>query len=318
MPPPTIALLFLTIRDHPHQAAWRTFFESDPHAKHFKAYTHAKQPSGIRANSFLRTYGDVLPDATTHNRRRTTRRQRRRRTTTANTSKHTTVATRWGHLVHAYYVLLRAALHDRSRPNHQRFVYVSDACVPFLSATDAYERLMAHPHHTLLDRPRPRDDLDRYDPQAQRLARAGIQRAHFIKHSGWFALCRKDAARLAREKQAFLALNRVKAGDEHILSILMRPKYGKGASLRDQVVTFVRWDYALGAKYTPDAKGFWDKVDSERDPQKKKKRMAEIASWKAANMHPVTYTKITPADRAAFAASGCCFVRKVGAGVRVV
>ena len=311
-PPPTIALLFLTIRDHPHQAAWRDFFDrKNPHAKLFKAYTHAKQPSAVRSDSFLRTYGDVLPDGA--RKRRTTRRGRR-----VSTRKHATVSTRWGHLVHAYYVLLCAALHDPARPQHVRFVYVSDACVPFGTATDVYTRLMAHPNHTLLDRPRPHDNLDRYDPQAQRLARAGIQRAHFIKHSGWFALCRKDAARLAREKQAFLALNRVKAGDEHILSILMRPKYGKGASLRDQVVTFVRWDYALAAKWTPDAAGFWDAIDHEPDPQKKNVLRRLYKLWRAANMHPVTFTKITPADRAAFVASGCCFVRKVGAGVKVV
>lgn len=229
------------------------------------------------------------------------------------------VPTQWGHLVGAYHTLLQAAYHDPTRP--VRYMFLSESCVPWADPQRFYDVLTADPSVTYMDAPPARrtDNADRYTPHATALARAGVTREAFFKHSGWFALCRADAECLLRHPAALRALNTVTAGDEHILSVLRRPACGGGRSLVHRPVTYVDWserDEAL-RRYTPDRPGFWDAVDQETDPARKATMLADIERWKSATMHPKTFARVTARDRAAFQRSGCLVVRKVGRGVVV-
>jgi len=203
--PPKVALLFLTDTDHHHPILWKRFLAASP-PDHFTIYAHPScvsaatttpskafrklpcPPHAIPKSSFL--YGHTLPD-------------------------YRRVPTKWGKLVLAYYALLKEAYYDPDEPNNQRFVYVSETCVPLVHPDRLYSELTADLRVTYMDRAdNPKEDHDRYQANGNRqvqraLKAAGIRSSDFFKHSGWFCPCRADAKRLLACKPAFDALNRV-------------------------------------------------------------------------------------------------------------
>ena len=233
--------------------------------------------------------------------------------------------TQWGHLVNAYYALLDHAY--RHAPEAVRFVFLSDTCVPVTTADEAYAALVREPETTWMDAPRPKDEADRYDhprskvdrkPVAPKLRRAGIDRKHFFKHSGWFAPCRADAERLLAHRDAFRALNFVSAGDEHILSILQRQKYARATRLRKRPTTYVHWDLARKRKWLTHKQRLWREHDAESDPAKQRALGDEIQRCRHAVMHPQEWTdRVTTDDVNVFRKHGCLFARKVVAGCNV-
>jgi hypothetical protein len=225
----------------------------------------------------------------------------------------------------AYYQLLHHAFHDTTN-NNQRFVYVSETCVPCVPANTAYQQLTQDLSVTYMDAPHPNDNADRYDQTVARpqtfafpahmrqykmksvqcsslLQKSGIERNHFVKHSGWFSPNRRDAQRLLRHKDAFEALNMISAGDEHILSILKREEYVNTSVLEKARITLVKWDDAKIAKWQKMQKDeqrtdFWPRMDKLKHTHSRKHRalMNTRYELKDANSHPIQYTTHIPIE----------------------
>jgi len=299
---PTVALLFLTQTDHLHPALWAKYLSG--HSHQFRVYAHPScrpvhltgKHQGWKAKLFPCTQGMIPKTSFLHGHIVSPR-----------------APSRWGYLVLVYYALLRAAYKDY---RNQHFVFLSESCVPFVGPDKAYRTLTAQSTVSYVDRPHPHDDAKRY---RSALRTTGILPSHFFKHSGWFSVCRRDAGRLLAHPKAFQALHKVKAGDEHILSILNLPACGHGKSLRDRVITYADWsgrDEGLAHCAATNTPGFWEAIDNEPDSEKQRVLRKQIADWKSAAMHPRTFMTITPADIARFRASKCLFVRKIDSSVK--
>lgn len=305
--PPTVALLFLTKADHAHPELWRTFLTGHNHQ--FRVFCHPYLPASKRDTTpdGARVLGQQ-PDSCLHGH------------VVANR-----VVTQWGHIVNAYYALLDHAY--RHAPDAVRFVFLSDTCVPVTTADEAYTALIREPDTTWMDSPRPKDEANRYNhprskldrkPVAPKLRRAGIDRKHFFKHSGWFAPCRADAGRLVAHREAFRALNFVSAGDEHILSILKRSKYANVCRLVQRPTTYVYWDNARKHKWLRLKRWIWRQYDTATNPTKRQMWEDEIERCRHAVFHPKEWKDIvTMDDIRTFRARGCLFARKVVAGCNV-
>jgi hypothetical protein len=279
-----VALLFLTMGDHAQPKIWNDFVAR--HSHQFNIYCHPYLPASndlttpdgmqlIAQTSFL--YDHVI-------------RQR--------------AYTQWGYLTNVYYELLAAAI---KIPDNKRFVFLSDTCVPIKGPDEIYAELMQRLDETFMDTPRAWQDKQRYRK------RLGIERKHFFKHSGWFALCQADARKLVQSKKWFSALNTIQAGDEHILSILNQ--YST-STLVHRPITYVRWDtdrhdlFRSGKLHRAH--------QDECDPQKIKQIGAELEKCKKANRHPVAWeTRVTNTDLLEFLQSGCLFARKILPGCDV-
>lgn len=306
-PAPTIALLFLTKADHAHPDLWRAYLKGHDHR--FRVFCHPYLPSSPK---------DPTPDGV-----RVLGQHRESFLHGTNVAHR--ARTQWGHLVNAYYALLDHAY--KHAPEAVRFVFLSDTCVPVTTTDEAYAALVQEPETTWMDAPRPKDEADRYDhprskvdrkPVAPKLRRAGIDRKHFFKHSGWFAPCRADAERLLAHRDAFQALNFVSAGDEHILSILQRRRYARVSRLRKRPTTYVHWDIARKQKWLRTKRWIWRQHDTATDPEKRKMWADEIELCRHAVFHPTEWKdRITTHDLDTFRAGGCLFARKVVAGCDV-
>lgn len=304
---PKVALLFLTRDRHEQSALWDAFLNHTTHAVHYSVYCHPAFPEKIPQTSFLRSpHGSpsegVIPASL----------------------RVPPPHTRWGHLVLAYYQLLHRAFND-THNNNQRFVYLSETCVPCVNAKAAYTTLMRNLDATYMDAPKPKDNVDRYDqvmhypwrsfwpwkvtPRYQQrrsmdcaveLCRTGIQKEHFFKHSGWFSPNREDAYRLLCNPDAFEALNVVNAGDEHILSILRSHVWAPPSKLKQHRITHVQWDYDKIQQWETLKKNeaYWKKDQHLKDtnPTLYAKFRKEREPLKNANMHPIEYTKLFSLD----------------------
>ena len=361
--PPKIALLFLTNTNHHHPILWKRFLDASP-PNRYTIYAHpscasialrqssratAKKPvRGVRFAKYPCPPNAIPPTSFLYGH------------TLSNDARE---PTKWGKLVLAYYALLKEAVRD---PDNQRFVFVSETCVPVVHPDVMYKALTKDLEVTYMDDAlNPDEDKERYygRPVRQRrgerrgggrprrrtkhryrphppshkstvshnksgspktrvqraLEASGIHVSHFFKHSGWFCPCRRDALRLLACRRAFEALNDVKAGDEHILSILKRNAYRNTSVLVRKRVTYVDWsqrDEGV-SKYRPDEPGFWKDVDNETDPVRKQALVDRIEQWKHNAMHPKTFYRWTAEDTANVEASGCLLVRKVAKGVTV-
>ena len=304
---PTVALLFLTKADHAHPDLWRAYLKGNEHR--FRVFSHPYLPSSPK---------DPTPDGV-----RVLGQHRESFLHGTNVAHR--ARTQWGHLVNAYYALLDHAY--KHAPEAVRFVFLSDTCVPVTTADEAYAALVQEPETTWMDAPRPKDEANRYDhprskvdrkPVAPKLRRAGIDRKHFFKHSGWFAPCRADVERLLAHRDAFQALNFVSAGDEHILSILKRASYARASRLRNRPTTYVHWDLARKHKWLTQKPRLWRAHDAETDPTKRKALWDEIQRCRHAVMHPQEWTTtVTKTNVHTFRRRGCLFARKVVAGCNV-
>lgn len=300
---PTVALLFLTMGDHHHPDLWRAFLQNNRHRYH--VFCHPYLPTGSRDKT-PDGAAAIAPSSFLHGR------VIKRR-----------AHTQWGHLVNAYHALFRAA-YDAVPKSCVRFVLLSDQCVPLVSGDAAYRTLVREPGVTWMDAPRPTDDTDRYDgkskridgkPVAPRLRRAQVDRTHFFKHSGWFAPCRTDVARLLRFPDAFRALHYVSAGDEHVLSILKRPACGSGATLKHRPVTYAEWDYDGNAAWVQQEHAMWVQHDAATDAKVRARIRKRIVAYRQEGRkywHPRAWTEVvTPEDVAMTRGTGCLFVRKI-------
>ncbi|CAL0309098.1 unnamed protein product [Lupinus luteus] len=158
--PPKIAFLFLVRRNIPLDFLWGTFFQNGVVSR-FSIYVHS-------------TPGFVLDDSTT----RSHFFKARQITNSIQVS--------WGEssMIQAEKLLLEAALED---PANQRFVLLSDSCVPLYNFSYVYDYVMASPR-SFVD-----SFLDvkegRYNPKMS----PKIPREKWRKGSQWITLIRSHA-----------------------------------------------------------------------------------------------------------------------------
>ncbi|XP_019424675.1 PREDICTED: uncharacterized protein LOC109333611 isoform X3 [Lupinus angustifolius] len=158
--PPKIAFLFLVRRNIPLDFLWGTFFQNGVVSK-FSIYVHS-------------TPGFVLDDSTTRSRFFKAR------------QINNSIQVSWGEssMIQAEKLLLEAALED---PANQRFVLLSDSCVPLYNFSYVYDYVMASPR-SFVD-----SFLDvkegRYNPKMS----PKIPREKWRKGSQWITLIRSHA-----------------------------------------------------------------------------------------------------------------------------
>lgn len=281
---PKVALMFLTKNKHAQPKIWDKFFKGNEDK--FDVFTHTSQRNS-KTSPFLKK--NIVKN----------------------------VRTEWGHLINAYHILLETAYKESK--NAIRFVYLSDSCVPIMSGEDAYIQLIKSPGKTFVDMPRPDEDSKRYfkksnldgKPNNIRFEKVGILQKHFFKHSGWFALCKADAKILLSNRSAFLAMNHIRGGDEHILSILKRNVKN---SLLNRPITYVDWNLKEQTKWKKDYEKLWKAFDSSKKDEDKLRLKTKITKhikdgrrfW-----HPKTFFEVDKKDIEKFKKSGCVFARKI-------
>ena len=281
---PKIALLFLTKNKHSQEKIWDKFLKGNE--TKYDVFTHVAE-KGSKTSSFLN--GKIVKN----------------------------VRTEWGHLINAYHILLETAYKESK--DAIRFVYLSDSCVPLMSGEEAYEQLIKFPSKTFYDKPHLDEDAKRYfknsnldgNPNKIRFEKVGILEKHFFKHSGWFALCKKDAKTLLENRSAFLAMNHIRGGDEHVLSILKRNSKN---SLMKRPVTYVDWNLKGQLKWKKDYEKLWTMFDNSKTNEEKIKIKLKIKKhvqngrefW-----HPKIFYKISKNDIEKLKKSNCIFARKI-------
>ncbi|KAM5588772.1 glycosyltransferase BC10 [Rosa sericea] len=159
--PAKIAFLFLARRDLPLDFLWASFFENAGGALNFSIYIHSA-PGFVFDESTTRSrffHGRQLPNS---------------------------IQVGWGEssMIEAERLLFATALED---PANQRFVLLSDSCVPLYNFSFIYNYLMASPR-SIVD-----SFLDvkegRYNPKMS----PTIPKAKWRKGSQWIALIRRHA-----------------------------------------------------------------------------------------------------------------------------
>ncbi|PSS04688.1 DNA polymerase epsilon subunit B like [Actinidia chinensis var. chinensis] len=158
--PPKIAFLFLARRDLPIDFLWGSFFENADVAN-FSVYVHS-EPGFVFDESTTRSaffYNRELPNS---------------------------IQVGWGEasMIQAERLLLEAALED---PANQRFVLLSDSCVPLYNFSYIYSYLMASPRSfvdSFLDKKE-----GRYNPKMSPV----IPKNKWRKGSQWISLVRSHA-----------------------------------------------------------------------------------------------------------------------------
>lgn len=281
---PKVALLFLTKNKHSQEKIWDKFLKGNEDK--YDIFTHVAE-KGSKTSSFLN--GNVVKN----------------------------VRTEWGHIINAYHILLETAYKESK--DAIRFVYLSDSCVPLMSGEEAYEQLIKFPSKTFYDKPHLDEDAKRYfknsnldgKPNNLRFEKVGILEKHFFKHSGWFALCKKDAKTLLENRSAFLAMNHIRGGDEHILSILKRNSKN---SLMKRQITYVDWNLKGQLKWKKDYEKLWKMFDSSKTNGEKikiKLKIREHVQKGREFWHPRTFYKIDKKDIEKLKKSNCIFARKI-------
>ncbi|KAK4744219.1 hypothetical protein SAY87_010531 [Trapa incisa] len=163
---PKIAFLFLARRNLPLDFLWSSFFE-DADAANFSIYVHSEPDF-------------VLDESTTRSRFFYNRQLRN------------SIQVVWGEasMVEAEKILFSAALED---PANQRFVLLSDSCVPLYNFSYIYKYLM-HSQRSFVDSFIDAKE-ERYNPKMS----PSIPREKWRKGSQWIALIRRHAVVLVND-----------------------------------------------------------------------------------------------------------------------
>lgn len=331
----TVALLFLTKGNHEQDSLWKAFLKQHNPSQpwKFSVYCHPQSDRHIPKHSFLRRSGS----SSSHTKCST---QEGLLPMSLRVNK---PYTRWAHLTLAYYALLKRAYNDTAN-NNVRFVFLSDTCVPCVDPEKAFKELTADLDCTYYHTTDPSRHKERYESTdacpwrshyphklpanspplscADALKDAGILKEHFFKHSGWFALSKKDTEKMLSCRDAFQALNHVPAGDEHILSILKRPQFSATTRMENRQITMVTWNKTFRDEYTRLSKvhtdEFWKEFDTLPDSQYKTTYLERWKNIKEAEYHPISYTtKFTPTMLKQCRDASSLFVRKVRSGCDV-
>jgi len=211
-PQPAIAFLFLTRGELPHAALWAAFLRGAPSPAAWRLHVHAPPGHLYNASTVASPlfHGAQLAQP---------------------------VEVQWGALsvVDAERRLFAAALAD---PAVQRFVLLSESCVPLRSFAFVQSYLLSSPS-SFLDA---FADVasQRYDPG---LAEDGVPEAAWRKGTQWAALTRRHARAVVQDTAVYEAFRRrpsLFAPDEHYVQTLLAVLGQEGESER-RPVTFANW-----------------------------------------------------------------------------
>ncbi|KAK6932770.1 Glycosyl transferase, family 14 [Dillenia turbinata] len=224
--PPKIAFLFLVRRNLPLDFLWGSFFENTDSAN-FSIYIHS-EPGFVFDESTCRSsffYGRQLSNS---------------------------IKVKWGEssMIQAERLLLEAALED---PANQRFVLLSDSCVPLYNFSYIYNYVMASPRSfvdSFLDAKE-----KRYNPKMSPV----IPKEKWRKGSQWITLVRKHAEVIVDDEVVFpvfkevckvcmrnlnspLKLKRHDCiSDEHYVQTLLAMSNVEG-ELERRTLTYTEWN----------------------------------------------------------------------------
>ncbi|KAB2613587.1 hypothetical protein D8674_035903 [Pyrus ussuriensis x Pyrus communis] len=168
--PPKVAFLFLARRDLPLDFLWNTFFKNGD-AANFSIYIHSEP-------------GFVFDEPTT------------RSAFFHGRQLNNSIQVGWGEssMIEAERILLQEALSD---PANQRFVLLSDSCVPLYNFSYIYNYIISSPKSfvdSFVD-----GHAFRYDPKMA----PTIPKERWRKGSQWIALVRRHAEIIVNDKTVF-------------------------------------------------------------------------------------------------------------------
>ncbi|KAI4311966.1 hypothetical protein MLD38_036827 [Melastoma candidum] len=221
--PPKLAFLFLARRNLPLDFLWNSFFENGD-AGNFTVYVHS-QPGFVFDESTTRSrffYGRQLPHS---------------------------IQVGWGDpsMIAAEKLLFAEALKD---PANQRFVLLSDSCVPLYNFGYIYNYLMASPRSfvdSFVD-----DKEDHYHPDMSSI----IPQEKWRKGSQWIALVRKHAKVIVADEVVLAVFRKFCKKlqkvhncipDEHYVQTLLALKELE-PELERRPVTYTLWNYSTGKR----------------------------------------------------------------------
>ena len=181
-----IAFLFLVIDDINFPTIWENYFRGNEDK--FSIYCHPKNPNEVKTE-WLKA--GILDE-------------------------NELVPTEWGFITRAYYNLLSAAL---KYPLNQKFVVVSESCIPLRGFSDLYKKVMST------------DDIrtsyiklmkiSNYDLKARIEKQSWNKKfSKWIKHYARFCLSRYHVSELIRKKDKFELFHNMQVGDEFFLTVL--------------------------------------------------------------------------------------------------
>lgn len=177
--PPRVAFLFLTRRKLPLDFVWDIFFQYGDEAN-YTIYVHSEP-------------GFVFDESTT------------RSAFFYNRQLINSIKVGWGEasMIQAERLLLDAALQE---PANQRFVLLSDSCVPLYNFSYIYSYLMASPRSFVDSFLDPKDDIKdgRYNPKMAPV----IPRSKWRKGSQWISLVRSHAEVIVDDEIIFPVFKR--------------------------------------------------------------------------------------------------------------
>jgi len=202
----TIAFLFLTVRNHKQSDLWFEFFES--HADQYKAYLHAKHRDSILDPWWRRFLIEKY------------------------------VPTSWGKIsiVRAVMALLEAALKE---PGNERFVLVSDSCVPIKPFSVIRDTLFAEKRGRMSWQ-KAADMANQRRAMRMHLA-IGIAKENWIYHEQWIALTREIAEWFVDHDRTW-AFEQVSVPDEcYFGSILSSAGFDLETTVLNTPLTHTDW-----------------------------------------------------------------------------
>eukprot|EP00347_Sterkiella_histriomuscorum_P006952 403350810 len=112
-----------------------------------------------------------------------------------------TVPSNWGDMgqVRVQIQLLRYALQD---PQNQKFIYVSQSCIPLYNFTTFYDKIMSHPYTMLEIIPNTLNLGGRYPRMTELLK--NYKDEEIIKHSNWIVFIRSHAQIMVDEENSII------------------------------------------------------------------------------------------------------------------
>lgn len=262
-----IAFLFLTIDDLFFPDLWENYFVDN--LEELSIYCHAKNPESIKTKWLKLSVIDNL------------------------------VHTKWGHFTNAILELLKDAYKNE---NNQKFMICSESCIPISKFKLFYDFLFNdHIKNSYIDL----QNFDDINLKKSKIDHEFVKDIK-IKHSGWFCLSRYHVKKLLLSKTSHV-YNKIRAGDEHILSSLHPCKY-----LKNLQITYVNWrDNDIQINHTNNLlKTLYEKKEFE-NTDKYDDDILSLRIYKSnLGKHPKTFDKLNDNDIDELLNTNAFFARK--------
>lgn len=263
-----IAFLFLIVDDINFPKLWEQYFNNNYNK--ISIYCHPKNPDNVKTMWLKKNIiNDLKP-------------------------------TKWGFFTDAIISLLKAALND---PDNTKFIIVSESCLPIKSFTNFYNMVTNDHINTSY--------IKLYDFSKELFIKYNdinkiIKSTNIIKHSGWWCLSRHHVKKLLINKDIKL-YQRVKAGDEHILSLIYPDK-----NIKDIDITYCNWEYTKKEidKLSNKIKHYYELKDKSGTAIYDKKIFSLRRDKAILGSHPKTYNKLSKNEINEIKTSSAFFYRK--------